>query len=31
MIITAQNGTLTAANAPEGGALFTIRFYKSVL
>lgn len=30
-IITSQNGTLTAANAPEGGALFTIRFYKSVV
>lgn len=30
-IVTSQNGTLTAANAPQGGALFTIRFYKSVV
>lgn len=30
-IITAQNGTIAAANAPEGGAMFTIRFYKSIV
>ena len=28
MIITKQNGTITAANKPSGGAQFTIRFYK---
>ena len=28
MIITRQNGTITAANHPQGGALFTIRFPK---
>lgn len=28
MIITRQNGTVTAKNHPEGGALFTIRFSK---
>ena len=26
-IVTAQNGTLQAANAPQGGARFTMRFY----
>ena len=26
-IVTAQNGTLAAGNAPEGGARFTFRFY----
>lgn len=26
-IISAQNGTIRAQNAPEGGALFTVRFY----
>ena len=26
-IVTAQNGTLQAANASEGGARFTMRFY----
>ena len=31
MIITEQNGTITAVNRPEGGAVFTIRFYKSVV
>lgn len=31
MIVTEQNGTLTAQNAPEGGARFEIRFYKSVV
>ena len=28
MIITAQNGTITAKNHPHGGALFTLRFPK---
>ena len=28
MIITNQNGTVKAENSPEGGARFTIRFYK---
>lgn len=31
MIFTAQNATLTAANAPTGGAVFTIRFYKQIV
>lgn len=31
MIVMEQNGTLTAMNAPEGGARFEIRFYKSVV
>ncbi len=31
MVIAAQNGTIQADNAPEGGAQFTIRFYKSVV
>ncbi|MCD7928181.1 MAG: HAMP domain-containing histidine kinase [Oscillospiraceae bacterium] len=30
-IIAEQNGTISAANRPEGGAQFTLRFYKSVL
>lgn len=30
-VITAQGGTLTAANAHPCGALFTVRFYKSVV
>jgi len=30
-IVTAQNGTITAANRPEGGAVFTVRFYKTVV
>lgn len=30
-IIAAQNGTITAANAPDSGARFTIRFYKSII
>lgn len=30
-VITAQGGTLTAANAHPKGALFTVRFYKSVV
>ena len=31
MIITGQNGTITASNRDGGGACFTIRFYKSVV
>ena len=31
MIITGQNGTVKAENAKEGGALFTIRFYKGTV
>ncbi len=31
MIITAQNGTISASNNPGGGAHFTVRFYKSVV
>ena len=31
MIITKQNGTITAANKPSGGAQFTIRFYKGAI
>jgi len=31
MIIVEQNGTITASNSPEGGACFTIKFYKSVV
>lgn len=30
-VIAAQNGTITAANAPSGGACFTIRFYKNIV
>lgn len=30
-IVTAQNGTLKAENAPEGGARFTLRFYKGII
>ncbi|MBR0085361.1 MAG: HAMP domain-containing histidine kinase, partial [Lachnospiraceae bacterium] len=30
-IVMEQNGTITAKNAPEGGAMFVIKFYKSVL
>ena len=30
-IITAQNGTIKADNAPSGGARFTVRFYKNVV
>ena len=30
-IIAAQNGTIKAENGPNGGARFTIRFYKSVI
>lgn len=31
MIVRAQNGSIKAENHPEGGALFTLRFYKSVI
>jgi signal transduction histidine kinase len=31
MIISEQNGTIKAENAKEGGAKFTIRFYKSIV
>lgn len=31
MIITEQNGTISAGNAPDGGARFTVRFYKNVI
>ncbi len=31
MIITGQNGTVKAENRPEGGAVFTIRFYKGTV
>ena len=31
MIITKQNGTITAANKSSGGAKFTIRFYKGAI
>lgn len=30
-VIAAQNGTIIAENAPEGGARFVIRFYKGIL
>ena len=30
-IISAQNGTITASNAENGGAKFTVKFYKSVV
>lgn len=31
MIVCAQNGTLKAENRAEGGARFTMRFYKGVV
>ena len=31
MIIKEQNGTIQAQNAEDGGAVFTIRFYKTVI
>lgn len=31
MIITEQNGTVKAENNPDGGAKFTVRFYKGTL
>ena len=30
-VITAQNGTVTASNGANGGAVFAIRFYKTVV
>jgi signal transduction histidine kinase len=30
-VIAAENGTVTADNPPEGGARFTIKFYKTVV
>ena len=30
-VIASQNGTISASNAPGGGALFTVRFYKGVV
>ena len=30
-IIASQNGTITASNKPAGGALFTIKFYKTIV
>ena len=30
-IIVRQNGTINASNAPEGGAVFTVKFYKTVI
>ena len=31
MIITAQNGTISVKNLPDGGACFTVRFYKQII
>lgn len=31
MIVTNQNGTIQAENRPQGGACFTIRFYKGIV
>ena len=31
MVIAAENGTVTADNPPDGGARFTIRFYKGAI
>lgn len=31
MIVTAQDGTIKAENRPEGGAMFSIRFYKGAV
>lgn len=30
-VITAQDGTIKAENAPDGGAMFTVTFYKGVI
>jgi len=31
MIVTGQNGTIKAENSKDGGALFTVRFYKGIV
>ena len=31
MIVTGQNGTVKAVNAAQGGAVFTVRFYKDIV
>ena len=31
MIITAQNGTISVKNNPDGGACFSVRFYKQII
>ena len=31
VLIAAQDGTIKAENAPEGGAMFTVTFYKGVI
>lgn len=31
MIVTEQNGTIKAENHPQGGAVFTVRFYKGII
>ncbi len=31
MIVTGQNGTIKAENHPDGGAMFTLRFYKEII
>lgn len=31
MIVTGQNGTVKAGNGSQGGAMFTVRFYKGVV
>lgn len=31
MTITAQNGTISVKNHPDGGAYFTVRFYKQII
>ena len=31
MIITAQDGTISVRNNPNGGACFSVRFYKQII
>lgn len=31
MVVTAQNGTIKAQNHPDGGAVFSVRFYKGIV
>lgn len=31
MIVTGQNGAIKAENHPDGGAMFTLRFYKEII